>query len=415
MIHTRMLIILLLAWGVTGAPQKACAQVIARADSLVALARQQHPAIKALELKYQQRQAAIVQSQRLPDARLSGGYFIWPVETRLGAQRAKISISQAFPWFGTLSAAEKQAVLVAEASQQALKLKKRQVAEQVMTIWLNWHTLQAKETLLQQQRQLIMQLRDQQLARVSAGKQEGGDYLRLLIKEEEVMEALDAIEDQRISWQATINELTHTSVQLPDSVALPPLPAINEVQDSAWRRHPALLQANNQWLAAQAGIRLTEQQNKPMFSVGVDYAFIEPRTDANPANNGQNALMPMVGLRVPLQGKVNKADKQAAERASQAHEQNWLAIANRLHKQWVQEKQRLQQARRRIARYQQLQETARAAYRMAEAAYSSNNGTYSHVVSARLLVIDYQIKIVEAKNQKHQAHWALFYLSGNRK
>src|SRR6056297_2461020 len=39
----------------------------------------------------------------LPDPELAFGYFISPIETRVGPQQARISLSQMFPWFGTLS------------------------------------------------------------------------------------------------------------------------------------------------------------------------------------------------------------------------------------------------------------------------------------------------------------------------
>ena len=46
----------------------------------------------------------IPQAGVLPDPTVSLGYFVLPVETRLGAQRLKIGIRQSFPWLGTLAA-----------------------------------------------------------------------------------------------------------------------------------------------------------------------------------------------------------------------------------------------------------------------------------------------------------------------
>ena len=39
----------------------------------------------------------------LPDPKLAYGYFISPIETRVGPQEHKIGVAQSFPWFGTLS------------------------------------------------------------------------------------------------------------------------------------------------------------------------------------------------------------------------------------------------------------------------------------------------------------------------
>ena len=52
----------------------------------------------------------------LPDPTLSFGYFIKPVETRVGPQRMKFSLSQMFPWFGSLAAKGDAAAAVAQAN-----------------------------------------------------------------------------------------------------------------------------------------------------------------------------------------------------------------------------------------------------------------------------------------------------------
>ncbi|MEZ5011643.1 MAG: TolC family protein [Bacteroidales bacterium] len=50
------------------------------------------------------------------DPQLAFGYFISPVETRMGPQLLKISASQMFPWFGTLKARENLSVMAAKSS-----------------------------------------------------------------------------------------------------------------------------------------------------------------------------------------------------------------------------------------------------------------------------------------------------------
>merc|ERR1712000_551534 len=60
----------------------------------------------------------VPQVSTLPDPSLSFGYFISPVETRVGPQRARFSLTQMFPWFGTLKAQEDVATLMAEAKYQ---------------------------------------------------------------------------------------------------------------------------------------------------------------------------------------------------------------------------------------------------------------------------------------------------------
>ena len=74
-----------------------------------------------LEAKYKAFEAAlerIPQANSLQDPTFSFGYFISPVETRVGPQRARFSLTQMFPWFGTLKASGDVATLNAEAQYQ---------------------------------------------------------------------------------------------------------------------------------------------------------------------------------------------------------------------------------------------------------------------------------------------------------
>ncbi|MDZ7774712.1 MAG: hypothetical protein U5L09_03395 [Bacteroidales bacterium] len=68
----------------------------------------------------------IPQASSLSDPAFSLGVFLSPVETRVGAQRTKFSLTQMFPWFGTLKARGDAAALRAEARfQEFLEARNR--------------------------------------------------------------------------------------------------------------------------------------------------------------------------------------------------------------------------------------------------------------------------------------------------
>ena len=73
-------------------------------------AAQNNPELKATFNEYMASLELIPQVKSLPDPRFAFGYFIQPVETRVGPQQAKISLDQMFPWFGQLKANENVAV-----------------------------------------------------------------------------------------------------------------------------------------------------------------------------------------------------------------------------------------------------------------------------------------------------------------
>jgi hypothetical protein len=75
-------------------------------SSYLQTAAENNPGLKARFNEYMAALEIAPQVKSLPDPQLAFGYFIQPVETRVGPQQFKISASQMFPWFGTLKAGE---------------------------------------------------------------------------------------------------------------------------------------------------------------------------------------------------------------------------------------------------------------------------------------------------------------------
>ena len=75
-------------------------------DDYLVTAAENNPGLKATFNEYMAALEKVPQAGSLPDPTLAFGFFIRPVETRLGPQQARISATQMFPWFGTLNAKE---------------------------------------------------------------------------------------------------------------------------------------------------------------------------------------------------------------------------------------------------------------------------------------------------------------------
>ena len=62
-----------------------------------------NPALKAAFEQWKGDLERVDQVRAYPDPRLSFAYYFRPVETRVGPQRMRASLTQTFPWFGKLS------------------------------------------------------------------------------------------------------------------------------------------------------------------------------------------------------------------------------------------------------------------------------------------------------------------------
>ncbi len=110
---------------------KVNAQEIKPVDQYVKLAAENNPQLKASFNQYLAALEEVPQVGALPDPQVMFGVFVLPVETRVGAQRANFSVSQMFPWFGTLKAQEQVAAEKAKAKLQAFEDEKLSLFKQV--------------------------------------------------------------------------------------------------------------------------------------------------------------------------------------------------------------------------------------------------------------------------------------------
>ena len=90
-------------------------------DNYLKIGAENNPGLKAKFSEYNAALEKVPQVGALPDPTVSFGYFISPVETRVGPQQAKFGIKQMFPWFGTLNAKEDVAIQRAKSKYEAFE------------------------------------------------------------------------------------------------------------------------------------------------------------------------------------------------------------------------------------------------------------------------------------------------------
>ena len=91
------------------------------------IALENNPELRAHYALFEAALQRIPQVNTLPDPTFSFGYFMIPVETRVGPQKAKLALSQMFPWFGTLKVQGDVATLEAEAKFQSFKNEQNRI------------------------------------------------------------------------------------------------------------------------------------------------------------------------------------------------------------------------------------------------------------------------------------------------
>lgn len=249
---------------------------------------------------------------KLPAPSIALGVFILPVETRLGAQRFKLSATQMFPAFGALKA---QKSLINE--QGFLKLQEARVLRNELYFNLRtiWHQASAIKALLQvelKQIKLLETLEQLALQKIETGKGSLAEVYQIKLQQNDRKANMDLLTNK-----LPVLELAFAKIIKEDSLPFPKtmdtivLRTLTYPEDSltGWirRQNPqvGLLEAKKRVANEKMGLQKTK--NRPTYGVGLDYAFLTKRTDADPPQNGQGILMPMFRIQVPIYKAQNQA------------------------------------------------------------------------------------------------------------
>ena len=295
------------------------------------LAVEQNPSLLAKYKKFEAAMTRVQQVNALPDPTLSFGYFISPVETRVGPQRARFSLTQMFPWFGTLKAQGDVATLSAEATFQQFVDAQNRVRFEVAKAYYPLKELNDLIEIQQSNLELLNAWK-----RLATGQYENGktclaDVLKIDLMIKEIETELSLLQDKRqpltIVFNLILNQPDTTSIVIEESKQMDEFPA---VFDGDWSSNPRIEELSKRIAAAKAKNLVIEKQGLPKIGAGFDYVIVGERTDMNVPDNGKNAFMPMVSISLPIfRGKYKAAIKET-ELQAEAYQYSIQAIGNEL-------------------------------------------------------------------------------------
>ena len=99
------------------------------------MAAEHNPGLMSKYKLYLSALEAVDQQAALPDPTLSFGYFISPVETRVGPQQFRLSLTQMFPWKGTIPLKKQAATLEAQMRFEEFMEAKNRLFFEVKVKW----------------------------------------------------------------------------------------------------------------------------------------------------------------------------------------------------------------------------------------------------------------------------------------
>lgn len=271
------------------------------------------PEIQAYNLRHNIAEEKVNEADWIPNTEFSAGYFVSEPETRTGAQRARFSARQMLPWFGTITARENYASAMAESEYVEIVIAKRKLALSVSQSYYRLYSIKEKQKVLNENIQLLKTYEKLALTSVEVGKASAVDVLRLQIRQNELQQQKEVLDEGYLGEQTTFNKLLNrdgpTEVAILEKLMLP----IEDVVfgEDALTLNPELLKYDKLYESVVQSEELNQAERNPMIGFGLDYVPVSERPDMSFSDNGKDIFMPMVSVSVPLfNNKYKSTSKQ---------------------------------------------------------------------------------------------------------
>jgi outer membrane protein TolC len=151
------------------------------------------------------------------------------------------------------------------------------------------------------------------LTSVEVGKASAVDVLKLQIRQNELQQKKQVLEQRYMAEQAVFNNLLNRDesifVEVVDDMQVPAEDVLFSKEDLSL--NPELLKYNQLFESVVQSEVLNQKENAPSFGVGLDYSPVTERPDMVFSDNGKDILMPMVTLSIPIfNNKFKSVSKQ---------------------------------------------------------------------------------------------------------
>ena len=278
-------------------------------ETLIDEALLNNPEIQKIDLQYKRVSEKLNEVNTIPNTEFGMGYFISEPETRTGAQRFKISVKQMLPWFGTITSRENYVGALADAKYVEIVIVKRKLMASVSQSYYKLYANKAKQEILNENINLLKTYETLALTSVEVGKTPVVDVLRLQIRQNELQQVKDVLQQEFLAEQTTFNNLLNREddieVTFVDDLLLP-----NEDFETTKENltfHPELLKFDKLFRSIEQSELLNQKESSPKIGFGLDYINVSERPDINFIDNGKDIIMPMISLSIPIFNKKHKS------------------------------------------------------------------------------------------------------------
>jgi outer membrane protein TolC len=372
-------------------------------------AERENPGLRAAFDRWHAALQRVPQVTSLPDPRLTLGLFVDEVETRTGPMDARLSISQAFPWFGKLAAAGGRAFERSEEAREAFEAERLDLEHRVRDAWYEYAWLEAAILVTEGHLTLIQQWEMVALSRYETAVGSQADVIRAQVELGKLDDRLRTLIDLRRPIVADLNAALGRPSSTPIAAPRGGLPRESALDEAGLieglaQTSPRLRALDRRVRAAEYAVTLAEKEFYPDFALGLDYTFIGGARMPGVSGSGDDAMAVTLGLDLPIYRARYKAGlSQAWAERSAARG----ALADARHKLVAKLEMalyRLRDADRRIDLFREaLVPKGEESVGATTAAYRAGNASFLDLIDAERVLLEFELSVARAASDHAQS------------
>ena len=357
------------------------------------IAAENNPGLLSQYKEFEAALQKVPQVSTLPDPSLSVSAFGQMVETRVGPQKARFSLSQMFPWFGTLKAQGDAAALMAEAKFQLFMDARNKLYFKVAAAFYplyelnDWIKIEAENISILESYKTIT------TKKFENGNGSMVDVLRVDIMLKDAQTNLKILKEKEKPLITIFNKLLNRPENEPvvmvDSLKTESLPE-NFRKDSLLAANPTLKALDLKLEASKATELAASKQGLPKFGIGLDYVMVGKRSDVTMPDNGKDVIMPMVTMTIPIfRGKYNASVKEA-QLMQESYAYQKEEMTNNLLSNYEMVWFEIQQQQQLLELYEQQIQTAEQSLSLLFTSYGNSGKEFEEVLRMQQQLLKYQ-------------------------
>ncbi|HIG57185.1 MAG TPA: TolC family protein [Candidatus Handelsmanbacteria bacterium] len=370
----------------------------------VRYAQLNNPGLKAAFARWRAALERVAPARTLADPRLTYGYFVRQVQTRVGPQQARFALAQTLPWVGKLDLKGCIALQKAEVDRQRYELARRVLVLRVKKAYYDYYYLQRSIAITEDNVQLLAYLEEVGHAHYRGGTGAHEAVLKAQVELGRLQDRLRGLRARRRPVTAKLNAALGRRVvaelAVPDS--LPPVALASHETDWVARlkaTHPALEMARARARQTALAVELAGKNGYPDLTLGIDY--VQTGVAPGVADSGKDPLVAMVTINLPIWRTRYRAERRAAAAshrsalfASRDEEDRLVVELELVRYNW-------REAQSRTVLYRDsLLPKAEQALHVAQRAFAAGRSDFLAVIDAQRALLEFQLSHERARTDE---------------